>query len=123
MKQHMLTHKIRDSSSNTYDKSAPSSPPSSDSGNSFASPNSYCDNPPQSHRGSTDADFYNSKSSYISDGEEVQEIDADSIDPSDHQAEDYTKRKRNIYERDDEMQLSRNCQSKVWFLSMFRSAI
>lgn len=123
MKQHMLTHKIRDSSSNTYDKSAPSSPPSSpsDSGNSFASPNSYCDNPPQ-QRGSTDPDFYNSKSSYISDSEEIHEVDAYSI-ASDHQAEDYSKRKRNIYERDEEVHLSRNCQSKVWFFSMFSSTI
>lgn len=114
MKQHMLTHKIRDSSSNPYDKSAPSSPPSSDSGNSFASPNSYCDNPPHSHlhRGSTDADFYNSKSSYISDSEEVHEIDADSV-ISDPQAEDYSKRKRSTHDREEELHLSQSCQSKV----------
>lgn len=104
----MLTHKIRDSSNN-YDKSAPSSPPSSDSGNSFASPNSYCDNVP--NRGSTDTDFYNSKSSYISDGDEAQEIDGDSL--SGLQAEDYSKRRESTYERRQESPLFRNCQSKV----------
>lgn len=116
MKQHMLTHKIRDSS-NAYDKSAPSSPPSSDSGNSFASPNSYCDNAPNSHRGSADVDFYNSKSSYVSDGEEAPEIDGDSL--SDRQAEEYSKRRgSSTYEREEEAHLLRNCQSKVWSFSM-----
>lgn len=112
MKQHMLTHKIRDSSSHSYDKSAPSSPPSSDSGNSFASPNSYCENPPHAHRGASDADFFNSKSSYVSDGEEMNEIDGDSV-ISDAHVEDYSKRKRISYEREDELHFSRNCQSKV----------
>lgn len=112
----MLTHKIRDSSSNTYDKSAPSSPPSSDSGNSFASPNSYCDNAPNSYRGSNDADLYNSKSSYISDGEEVHEIDGDSL--SYRQAEDYSKRTVSTYEREEEAHLLRNCQSKTLSFSM-----
>ncbi|KAJ6647431.1 Homeotic protein spalt-major [Pseudolycoriella hygida] len=108
MKQHMLTHKIRDSTSTTYDKSAPSSPPSSDSGNSFASPNSYCDNAPTSQRGSTDADFYNSKSSYISDSEEVHEIDGDL---SDLQAEDYSKRRGSTDDREEEGNRLKNCQS------------
>lgn len=107
----MLTHKIRDSSANNYDKSAPSSPPSSDSGNSFASPNSYCDNVP--NRGSTDTDFYNSKASYISDGEEVHEIDGDSL--SDRQPDDYSKRRDSTYEREEDVKDLRNCQSKVWF--------
>lgn len=112
MKQHMLTHKIRDSSSNTYDKSAPSSPPSSDSGNSFASPNSYCDNASNSHRGLADTDFYNTKSSYISDGEEVHEIDNESP-LSDRQADDYYKRRGSTFEREEEVRLLQNSQSKV----------
>ncbi|XP_037052274.1 homeotic protein spalt-major-like isoform X2 [Bradysia coprophila] len=106
MKQHMLTHKIRDSS-NIYDKSAPSSPPSSDSGNSFASPNSYCDNVP--NRGSNDTDHYNSKSSYVSDGDDVNDNDRDSL--SDRQAEDYSKRRQSTYERDEESNRLQNCPS------------
>lgn len=121
MKQHMLTHKIRDSSSNAYDKSAPSSPPSSDSGHSFASPNSYCDNVTNSHRGSTDVDFYNSKSSCISDSEEVHEIDSDSL--PDRQAEDYSKRSGSTYEREEEALQLRNSQSKIWSFRMSCSKI